>query len=576
MGTSSEELDPLAELRESLDGGSAGVPAPPPLPVRRVPLPQPKAATGSMPAYRPAMSVPSVQIPIRPSDFPPEQSARPVGAADPFAEPPEPRMPLGGSPEEKVEYFRAVLKQKTETLSRARSLYEARDSDLQTMQISDGALRGQVRELTAQRDQSSAMLTRESARTSAAESKAAQAQAELQRLEADRQDLSRALAEVEVELASLTGQLREERESRGALAEELIGAKEALSLAQDRVAELAAERAEMQGALEAVQSQYQDSLAELEHLGEDLRGAVREREQLATEREGLVARTAELEATLAESEWSRSSLDEAQARHHELESSLEAVRAELLDTARRLEASEVEVVRLRDQLEADAAALSEAAEIAEARAAQLESDLEQSHEELGALKAQKAQQAAEEAELGIEELDAGAQAREAEEQAERLRQRVKMLEGALETSRNRTTTLEAEAAVRSSLEDRVAELEAESAGREALQARVVELEAERAEHAALQARMAELEAESAEREALQARVAELEAERAEAPPPAAEPSEEWLAEREQLRADLAVMKRKLMTAETALETAAAHKAKVARLEAQLAQLKGAK
>ncbi len=36
------------------------------------------------------------------------------------------------------------------------------------------------------------------------------------------------------------------------------------------------------------------------------------------------------------------------------------------------------------------------------------------------------------------------------------------------------------------------------------------------------------------------------------------------------------MKRKLMAAETALETAASYKLKLARLEAQLAQLRGAK
>jgi seryl-tRNA synthetase len=53
-------------------------------------------------------------------------------------------------------------------------------------------------------------------------------------------------------------------------------------------------------------------------------------------------------------------------------------------------------------------------------------------------------------------------------------------------------------------------------------------------------------------------------------------AEEVLAERDQLKEDVAAMKRKLMAAETALEAAASYKMKVAKLEAQLAQLKGAK
>ena len=49
-----------------------------------------------------------------------------------------------------------------------------------------------------------------------------------------------------------------------------------------------------------------------------------------------------------------------------------------------------------------------------------------------------------------------------------------------------------------------------------------------------------------------------------------------IAERDQLKEDVAAMKRKLMAAETALESAASYKMKVAKLEAQLAQLRGAK
>lgn len=589
---SSEELDPLAELRESLErpatsveavipppGSGMGVSAPPPLPPRRslaVPTavpptraPVPSRPTGAAPAFRPAMSLPSVQLPIRSSDFPPEAPSRPASAADPFGEPLEPRMSLGSALEEKVEHFRLVLRQKAETLARARSLYEEREMELQTIRISESALRGQVRELTSQRDHVSTALARESERAAAAEAQRTQLQGELQRVEADRQDLSRALAEVEVELTALTGQLGEERESRGGLAEELIGAKEALSLAQDRVAELVAERVELQGALEAVQEQYQGCLVELEHIGEELRTAVRERELLGAERTGFQARVTQLEASLAESEWSSSSLAEAQTHTRELEEALEAARAEQTELTGRLEGAEAEVVRLRDQMEADSVALGEAAEIAEARVAQLESDVEAAQGELRELRAQKEREAAEHEELGVEELDTGAQVREAEEQAERLRQRLKMLEGALETSRNRTATLEVEVAARSSLEAQVAELQGTL---ELSRDKVTELEAEVAVSSTLEDRVTELEAE----------LAAARAQPSESNPPSpvpssgAEPSAELLAENEQLKADLVAMKRKLMAAETALESAASYKMKVARLEAQLAQLKGGK
>ncbi|HZI09999.1 MAG TPA: plectin 1 isoform 8, partial [Myxococcus sp.] len=137
-------------------------------------------------------------------------------------------------------------------------------------------------------------------------------------------------------------------------------------------------------------------------------------------------------------------------------------------------------------------------------------------------------------ELEVEELDAESRAREAEAQVERLNQRVKMLEGALAASRGKAP-------------EPVAEANPE------LEARVAELEAELADE---RARRAELED--------AAPVAEGGA------------SAELVAERDQLKEDVAAMKRKLMAAETALETAASYKMKVTRLEAQLAPLKKGK
>src|SRR5215472_7519953 len=85
-------------------------PAPPPLPPRRPPPPR----------GAPAGAAFDVSAPL------PPPVARPGG--DPFQEPPEPRLPRG-LPEEKLEYFRTVLKQKQETLARARALYAEREQE---------------------------------------------------------------------------------------------------------------------------------------------------------------------------------------------------------------------------------------------------------------------------------------------------------------------------------------------------------------------------------------------------------------------------------------------------------------
>ncbi|HEX4621960.1 MAG TPA: PilZ domain-containing protein [Myxococcaceae bacterium] len=51
----------------------------------------------------------------------PERGSRPEG--DPFQEKPEPRMPRGGLPDEKIEHFRALVLQKSEALSRGGALF---------------------------------------------------------------------------------------------------------------------------------------------------------------------------------------------------------------------------------------------------------------------------------------------------------------------------------------------------------------------------------------------------------------------------------------------------------------------
>ncbi|WP_081713992.1 hypothetical protein [Cystobacter fuscus] len=490
---SSEEVDPLAELREGegSDAEAAATAAPPPLPPRR----------STSVALRPAMTLPAVRMPARPSSS--------TGAADPFAEPTEPPAPPESSLPERLDYFRTVLRQKVETLQRARTLFAEREAELRTVRISETTLRGQLVEAQGQ---IASLKTRPASKDSgAAQTRVARLEAELLQVEEDRKDLSRSLADVEAELARLSDELTRERESRGALAEELIGAKEALSLAQDRVSELVTEHLETQGALEAVRDEYQSTLAELEQTAERLQEAERERELAAAERTGLSVRVGQLESLLADAQWSSDSLEEVRAHTLELEAARDGALAESGDLSEKLALAEAEVERLRERMESEVAALGEVVESAEANVARLEDELRtvtadrqdlsralaEVEAELESLRSAK-QVPSEETEEGAEEESAESRALEAEAQAERLRQRVKVLEDALETARRKN------------------------------------------------------------------------------PAPAPAPDAEVIAERDQLREDVASMKRKLMVAELALETAASNKMKVARLEAELAQLKKAK
>src|SRR4051794_20194729 len=114
-----EELDPLADLRESLEGGSSSAApspsksasgAPPPLPPRKsAPAPIPSGSQSGM-ASPLAKKGPQAPIPSGSQSgmaSPLAKATRPVGGTgDPFGEPAEPRMAMGAAPDEKLEFFR--------------------------------------------------------------------------------------------------------------------------------------------------------------------------------------------------------------------------------------------------------------------------------------------------------------------------------------------------------------------------------------------------------------------------------------------------------------------------------------
>src|SRR5208283_1868559 len=148
--------------------------APPPLPRGR---PTGRTAqTGALPTVGPAALHPAAQVP----------AALPRPAGDPFAEPPEPRHSRGVALDEKLEFFRTVVKQKEETLARARALYEQRDLESARLREVAVALHAQaeevlplyarLRELPGQLEQLAVQLEAERSRAQAAETRAAQAE----------------------------------------------------------------------------------------------------------------------------------------------------------------------------------------------------------------------------------------------------------------------------------------------------------------------------------------------------------------------------------------------------------------
>src|SRR5262249_61106648 len=107
--------------------------------------------------------------------------------------------------DEKLEYFRYVLKLKEESLARARAVYEQRDLEASRLREAAVALKaqldevlpqlGQLRYLPARLEQLQSALEQERNRADGAETQAASFEQQLGASEADRRDLARAPAE---------------------------------------------------------------------------------------------------------------------------------------------------------------------------------------------------------------------------------------------------------------------------------------------------------------------------------------------------------------------------------------------
>ena len=509
-----DESDPLQDLRDSLADEDDGVAfpsrppavspsakgAPPPLPPKRSVPPKPPPQTGEValpkitaplgaviPAAAPASSLP-LTIPGQVMRPPP---------GDPFQEPPEPRLSSAADPEDKLKFFRQVVKGKEEALARGRALYAAVDHEAISLRSVVNQLKaaldeaqGNASRYTEANEQVLALkdlLEKDTVRAEAAERKMDELIARLAEGEVERQDLSQAVNEVETQLHASQDLLAQEKKAKEKALAELHEAQQGLSAAQVRVAELTQEQSDAAAHQEAVESLSAEVLA----LKKSLRAV-----------------TAERDAALAELASTDSRLKASEAQAEELLGDVAAkasLEAELNDVRRE---GQTRLSALEDQLR-------ESQTLARSQVQSLQKKLHSAEEQVKAFESERA---------GHEE--ALAQARQETDAAS-----TKKIRDELNLANKKA--MEATAA-----------LQKERKEREALAQALQDATARLEEHTAIAADNTQPNATSPAVVAAQAEeVARLEKE-------------------------VASMKKKLVAAETAMETVGQLRAKVTRLEAQ--------
>src|SRR5229473_4355026 len=289
-----DEEDPFSDLRHTFEGDDRLDDSPVPSSTRASAAALPRSTSTAPPPLPARRLAPVDRVSSNPL---------PRSQDDPFHEPPEPRLPHG-LPEEKLEFFRVVLKQKQETLARARALFAEREAEARSLTEAVNSVRAQM-------DSALAELEREQQRSQQVEVRVTQLQAELQASDQDRRDSSAALAEVEAQVVAMTEAAKAEQSSRGLLGKEFMDAQEALSKTQHELSELAAEKSELAGNLEATQELYQAVTSENERLSSQLERSTEEIGTLAAERD----------AAIAQRNLAHQQLNDAKARLADLEKS---------------------------------------------------------------------------------------------------------------------------------------------------------------------------------------------------------------------------------------------------------------
>jgi chromosome segregation ATPase len=331
-----EEDEPLFAAPQSAPTRAS----PPPVPVR-------KPANGSH-KQTPARALPAAVV-------------RPTGP-DPFQEAPEPRLPPGAEPEEKLKSFRLIIQQKDAALARGRALYSAIESEARALRNVAAQLNADLAvkaashatngEHAEQLARLSELLEQDTIRADLAEKKNAALQSKLTHAERERADLSNALAEVEAQNRELSLRLEDERKTREQLADELISAKESLGQAQSQLQQ---------------STGTSDKLLESRAQNQTLKAALEESEKarsnlveaLDETTEQLNQTTARLSTIESESEWSKGTLEQVQERNAELEKTLEHTQREWRETESHLSQLEVRFEATAAEAKRDKTALVE-------------------------------------------------------------------------------------------------------------------------------------------------------------------------------------------------------------------------
>jgi hypothetical protein len=459
---------------------------------------------------------------------------------DPFQEPPQARLPVGELPEAKLEFFRQVVRLKDETLDRGRTLYADRVAELEQLRPATAALSAELSQLKT--------------RSTALEERAEELSRQLAARVNERLQLARALSEANAKLEG--GQKYIEAQNAAHAAQQ-----QGLAAAARRAAELEQELADARRKLAEAAASQERSKADQTELAlaletaawrgssaEDSQELVQERARSARALQLVETRLGEkLEEERAARAQAERALQDAEARHGPGEGTsspamdLHAALMQELEDERAARA-------LSERARRQAQSLAEEERVArEAALAALTEERKRSPGPLADLHAA----------LG-EELDEEKAARESSERAR----------GQAEAA------LEEERAARSAVEAAFAE---EKGANAALTEEVNLLNAELSEAlvaASPDPRATELVARitGLERDLARAMAERQEALRRASDSARATRSPDGAltsVERDGMKAEISILKKKLVTAESALEAAASLRQKVLRLEAQL-------
>ncbi len=164
-------------------------------------------------------------------------------SGDPFGEAPEPRMPKSSLPEDKIDYFRTVIRQKSETLQRARDMYY---------------------ELFSEAEQWKNNCSSEKTRADLAQKKLLEVDEELQANLADRKDLAKALEQMETQVLNLTSQYNLEKKTSHSLTVQLTETNQELIQIKDQADNLLSQLNSLHAEREEISTSHLQQIQQLE------------------------------------------------------------------------------------------------------------------------------------------------------------------------------------------------------------------------------------------------------------------------------------------------------------------------